>query len=439
MYDAIIIGGGPSGVAAATRVGQLGGKACIIEREFLGGVCSNWGCIPTKAMIASARLVCESVDSERFGVKLTANIDFNKVIWHRDNEIKKSRDVMKHVIEKNNVILVVGEGKLVDKNTVSVNGQEMKARNIIISTGSQSTYPPFVKLSEKVLTSKEMTEIRELPKNLVIMGGGVIGVEFATIFKNLGSNVTIVEMTQGLIENEDKEIGECLADEFRKAGIRLLLGTRAKEINENFVITDKENISYDYVLVATGRRPILDEEILNKLKIKYTKNGVEVNDYMQTNIKNIYCIGDTTGKSILAHVGVRQGIVAANNIMGKWEKMSYIIPRCVYSIPEIACVGKTEKEAKNPKTATVYFKDNARASLEGKDAGFVKVILEGDYLAGMLSIGNNVTEIINEATIMIEKKIKVKDAIRIIHPHPTISETFKYAMQKVCNELVEIP
>jgi dihydrolipoamide dehydrogenase len=439
MFDAIIIGGGPSGVAAAARIGQLGGRACLVEKEVLGGVCSNWGCIPTKAMIASARLMYESLGSERLGVKLSAKVDFNRVIMHRDFEITRSRTIMKQVLEQNNVTLIYGEGRIVDKNTVSVNGQEMRARNIILCTGSVASYPSFVKLNNKVLSSREMTQINEIPRRLVIMGGGVIGVEFATIFRYLGSDVTIVEMAGNLLSNEDPETGKALADEFEKAGIRLVLNSSVKEITDKSVVTDNKEIDYDYVLVATGRKPNLDEENLAGMSIKFDRKGITTNDRMQTSRSNIYAIGDNTGKSILAHVGIRQAVVAANNIMGVWDRMSYVVPRCVYSIPEVACVGKTEKEARNPRTATVYFSDNARASVEGTEEGFVKVILEGDYLAGMQSIGGNVTEIINEATMIIERKIKVRDATRMIHPHPTMSENLKYAMQKAIGELVEAP
>lgn len=439
MYDAIIIGGGPSGIAAAARIGQLGGKAALIEKEYLGGVCTNWGCIPTKAMIASAKIIYENMNSSDFGISSSAKANFDKVIRHRDDEIKKSRDINYEILKKNNVELIIGIGKITGKNTVSVDGNEFKAKSIILCTGSYATYPPFIKLNDRIITSREMTTIRKRPKNLVIMGGGVIGVEFATIFHYLGSKVSIVEMADRLIVNEDKETGECLSEQFRKAGIKLYLGTPVKEINNKFVVTDKDNIPYDIVLVATGRRPLLDAEMLDRLKIKYDKSGVITNDRMQTSLGNVYCIGDSTGKSILAHVGVRQGIVAANNIMGKKDTMNYLTPRCVYSIPEVACVGKTESEAKNPKTATVNFSDNARALLEHKTEGFVKVILEKDHLVGVQMIGNNVTEMISEASIIINNKIKIKDVLMTIHPHPTLSENFKYALQKALGELVEAP
>jgi dihydrolipoamide dehydrogenase len=439
MYDAIVIGGGPSGIAAAARIGQLKGKVALVEKEFLGGVCTNWGCIPTKAMIASAKIVFESKDSEKFGVRTTALPDFEKVIALRDNEIRKSRDVNMEILKTHGVELIQGTGSIFDKNTVEVDGKKYSAKNIILCTGSKTSYPPFVKLNDKVITSREMTTIRKKPKRLVIMGGGVIGDEFATIFRNLGSDVTIIEMADRLMALEDPEIGDVLRQEFEKNGIKVMLGTAVKEIDDRFVVAGESKIPYDYVLVATGRRPFFDEEMLNRLKIKFDRTGVVTDDRLQTSVKNIYCIGDTTGKSILAHVGVRQGIVAANNIMGRKDKMGKVIPRCVYTIPEIACCGKTQAESKDPKTATVYFKDNARSLLEHKTVGFIKVILEKKRLVGVQMIGHNVTEIINEASIIIENNIDLRKVIDTIHPHPTVSETFKYALQKAMGELVEVP
>jgi dihydrolipoamide dehydrogenase len=438
IYDCVVIGGGPSGSVAAARIGQLGGKVCLIEKEFLGGVCTNWGCIPTKAMIASAKVVYENKEAEKLGIYTSTRVDFKKVVIHRDNEIAKSRSAMKELLQKFKVEVVYGEGKIIDKTTVSVNNEKLKTRNIILCTGSKATYPHFIRLSDRVLTSKELTSINVLPRNLAIMGGGVIGCEFATIFRNLGSDVTIIERFDRLVFNEDKEIGEKLAEEFTKMGIKLMLGCSVKDVNDRDIITEKGVVPYDYCLIATGRSPLLDEETLKKLWIDYDKTGVKVNDRMQTTVKNIYCIGDATGKSILAHVGVMQATVAANNIMGKGGKMNYTVPRCVYSIPEIACVGKTELECKNPKTATIQLKNNARATLEGKDTGFVKVIMEKNKIVGFQMIGHNVTEIVNEAALIVKNNISPKDIMSTIHPHPTLGETIKYAVQKAMGELCEI-
>ena len=439
MYDCIIIGGGPSGVAAAARIAQLGGKVCVIEREFLGGVCSNWGCIPTKAMIASAKAVYDIRNSGHLGIFAAPRVDFRKVIRHRDEEIAKSREMLRQVLLSNNVELIIGEGKITDKNTVSAAGREYRTKNIILCTGSRTTFPSFVTLGPKVITSKALTTIKKRPKKLIIMGGGVIGVEFASLFHYLGSDVTIIEMDHHLIAHEDAEISETLASEFTKEGIKLHLGSAVKSIDDKYVLTEKKKIPYDLIMVATGRAPLLDEINLSENKIIFEKQGIMTNNRMQTSIPNIYSIGDNTGKSILAHVGIRQGVVAANNIMGRWDEIDYIVPRCVYSIPEVACVGKTTIEGKNPLTATVMLAENARASVENREQGFVKVIIENNKLVGVQMIGHNVTEIINEATLIIQKKIDIKGAVKIIHPHPTISETLKFAMQKAIGELVELP
>jgi dihydrolipoamide dehydrogenase len=439
MYDAIIIGGGPSGLAAAARIGQLGGKAALIEKSELGGVCTNWGCIPTKAMVASAKLIHELKFSENLGIIAKPKIDFDKVIKHRDKQIFDSRKISKKILTSFRVKIIKGEGKIIDKNTVEVKNTKYKTKNIIYCVGSRPSYPPFVKLSDKILTSKQLVRIRKRPKKLVVIGGGVIGVEFATIFSSLGSKVTIIEMANRLLFNEDKEIGQELKKAYKKQGIDVKLGKPFSKIDSKYVYVGKEKIPYDKVLIATGRRPILNEEMLKSISIKYDKHGIKVNSKMQTSIKNIYSIGDSTGKSILAHVGIRQGIVAANNIMKKKDSMDYTVPRCVYSIPEVAAVGKTTNECKNPKTFTYELEHNPKYALDNHHNGFIKVILEKNKLVGFQMIGYNVSELINEATLILRNNIPARKIMDTIHPHPTLGESIKFAVQMAYGELVEAP
>ena len=438
-YDAIIIGAGPSGVTCAARIAQLGGKVAIVEKSFFGGVCSNWGCIPTKAMVASAKIVHENSLSEKLGIVTTTKVNFDKVVKHRDEQINLSRKSMKLVLKSFGVDIIIGEGKIIDKDTVQVKDKKYSTKNMVICTGSKPVFPPFIKLNDNILSSKQFVKINKLPKKIVIIGGGVIGVEFASIFALLGSKVTIVEMFDRLLVNEDNEISNILETEFMKLGINLDLGQGVKSIDENFVYTKTAKYEYDKVLVATGRAPIIDEEMLKNVNVKYSKKGIDVNDKMETSIDNIYSIGDSTGKSILAHVGTRQAIVAAHNIMKQKDNMDYIVPRCVYSIPEIACVGKTQNECKNPKTALFDLKWNAKAQLSGHEVGFIKVISENNMIVGFQMIGHNVSELVGEAIVIIQKKISAKDIAKIIHPHQTVGESVKLSVLKLMDELVDIP
>jgi dihydrolipoamide dehydrogenase len=437
MYDAIIIGGGPSGVAAATRIAQLGGKVAIIEKDKVGGVCVNWGCMPTKAMLASAKVVKEGFHAETFGIKVKTSIDFKKVVAYRDAVIEKSREHAKQILESYGIEIIYGEGAMIDKNTVGKNGSTFQTKNIILSTGSEVTIPNTIQLSKKVLTSKELVQIKTLPKKLVIIGGGVIGLEFASMFHLLGSQVTIIEMADKLLPNEDKEISQAMQEHITKQGITLLLSTKVEQITNDVVVSSSGKIPYDVVLVATGRKPLLPILTLDRLKIQYTSKGVLVNEKMQTNVKNVYCVGDTTGKSILAHVGMQQGVVAANNIMGQKDEIQYCIPRCIYSFPEVACVGKTEKEVKNPKTAIIHFKDVAKAIIDDKQEGFVKIIMEKENIVGFQMMGPSVTELINEAALIVSANITTKQILSTIHPHPTLGEIVKFAVQKATGQFLE--
>jgi dihydrolipoamide dehydrogenase len=439
MYDAVIVGGGPSGVTCAARIAQLRGKVAIVERSFLGGVCSNWGCIPTKAMIASARFVYESARSESLGVKSKVQVDFSKVVKHRDRQIANSRKMMADVLSGFGVELIKGEGKLLDRNTVKVGNRILRAKNIVVATGSKATIPPTMQLSDKVLSSKEMVRINHLPKRLVVIGGGVIGVEFATIFSLLGSKVTIVERFDRLVFNEDEDVSILLQDEFKRQGMTVYLGASVTKIDKRFVHAGNSRIPYDTVLVATGRLPLLDEKTLTGLNVDFDKYGIKTNTKMQSSVSGIYAIGDSTGKSILAHVGTRQAVVAANNIMGRKDSISYVIPRCVYSIPEIACVGKTEKEALGSKSCIFHLKDNAKAMLENHAIGFIKVIFERDRIVGFQMIGHNVTELVGEATLIVQHKIPARKICDTIHAHPTLGESLKFAIQKAVGELVDVP
>lgn len=439
MYDAVIIGAGPSGIAAATRIAQLGGKVALIEKEKLGGVCTNWGCVPTKAMVAVSRQIFENKKAKDMGLTVSTKIDFKKVIGYRDNASNTHREAMRDILKSYKVEMIRGKGVMLNKNTVQVGTKKLSTKNIIHCTGSDSFIPPSITISKKVLTSKEFIQITQLPKRLVIIGGGVIGSEFASIFHHLGSKVTIIEYSDRLLAAEDPEIGRTLTEEFKKQGITVLTNTPVEKVDDAHVHIKGKKIPHDIVLVATGRRPIIDEEELKRVGVKHDTHGIKVNNKLQTNIKNIYSIGDNTGKSILAHVGIRQGIVAANTIMGVNDSMNYVTPRCVYTIPEVAAVGKTERQVTNPKIGTFQLAHTAKGVLDNEKMGFVKVILEKDKVVGFQMIGHEVTEMVNEAALIVANNISAKKIDNTIHPHPTMGEAIRYAIQDALGDNVDQP
>ncbi|MFH1916463.1 MAG: dihydrolipoyl dehydrogenase [Nanoarchaeota archaeon] len=439
IYDAIIVGGGPAGIAAAVRIAQLSGKPVIIEEDCLGGVCTNWGCIPTKAMLASAKLAHAAMHAPKVGVSLEVSIDFRKIVRHRDEQIKISQEHNKEILESYGVEVMQGKGILKDKNHVVVEGKEIEGGNIIICTGSESKTIPGLPTNDRVLTSKEMVSIRELPKRLVIIGGGVIGLEFASLFAYLGSKVVVIEACERLLSGEDPEISAEIKNALESFGVTIALSAKVTGIDDRQVKTEGKGYMYDKVLLAVGRSPALDVLVIEKLGITYDKMGIVINERMQTSLKNVYAIGDATGRSVLAHVGTRQAVVAANTIMGMKDEMPSCIPRCVYSIPEIACAGKTEKEAKSPKVFIYPLSMNAKAQLEGYPEGFIKVILEKDVIVGFQMIGHNVTELVHEATLIVENKMKARDIAKTIHAHPTIGESIKLTVQMAIGECVDVP
>ncbi|USN45727.1 MAG: dihydrolipoyl dehydrogenase [Candidatus Woesearchaeota archaeon] len=438
VFDAIILGAGPSGVACAVRIAQQGGKPLVIERSFVGGVCTNWGCIPTKAMIASAKNLLLVDQAKKLGVSGNVKAPFAKVIAHRDKEILASRNYNVAILKSYGIPLVHGEGKILDKRTVAIKGATFLAKNIVIATGSKPILPTFFEQKKNVLTSKELVSIKKLPKRLVIIGGGVIGVEFASIFNQLGSKVTIIELADRLLCNEDREIGDALAVSFRKQGIQILLNKQVTKLTETSVVVDGKRIPYDKLLVATGRRPLLDELMLERLRINFEQSGILVNDRMQTSLSNIYAIGDATGKSILAHVGIRQALVAANTIVREKDRMTYVVPRAVFSFPEVACVGKTEREVAHAKVGTFSFANNPKARLEGNTEGFVKVIIEKNKIVGFQMIGEGVTELLGEATLIVSAGMSPRQVINTIHPHPTRTEVIKNAVEIAMGESVDV-
>ena len=453
-YDVAVLGGGPGGYVAAIRAAQLGNKVAIVESNDLGGVCLNWGCIPTKALLKNAQVFDYIKNSKKYGI----NIDSYEVNWSK--VIKRSRDVSKrlskgieYLIKKNKITYLPKRGVLFDKNTISLDNDEtLKAAKIIIATGSTPKKIPIFKVDKKVvITSREAMVLDEIPKDLVIIGAGAIGVEFAHLYSTFGSNVTLIEGLDRIVPNEDEDISKELESIFRKRKINVLTGCKVDKIDQNkkhatVYIDGKDSIKADKVLIAVGVTGNINNIGLEDLNIKTEDGFISVNEKMQTNIDSIYAIGDVCGPPLLAHVASFEGVLAAEHLSGETvDPMTYDnVPGCTYCQPEIASVGYTEKQALDKgysvKVGKFPFSALGKALADGNRDGFVKIIYDEKYgeLLGCHIIGDNATNIISEISIARNLETTFTEILKTIHPHPTLSEAIQEATAQAFGEAIHI-
>ncbi len=408
MYDAIIIGAGPGGYECAKTIVELGGKPLLVEKDSPGGTCTNWGCIPTKALVSSIETFETIKSASRKGITAeNVSIDFSKVMARKDRIVKTIVRGIELSLKNNNIELIKGEAHIISKDKVKINDQEYVAKNIVIATGSEP-----IKIFDNCLTSKDMLSLTEVPETLTIVGGGAIGVEFGNIFKILGSNVTIIEALPSILPNMDKDVSEEITNVLKRKGIKILTGTKAENPEGT-------------VLCAIGRRPKFPKEELNSIGVK-SDRAIEVNKQLQTSIPSIYAVGDCTGQVQLAHVASMQGIVAAHNIMDKTQSMDYsIIPACVYTTPEAASVGVNEQDVEDPIIKKATYASNAKARTTDSIAGFLKIITnqEGTIL-GIHIVGTHATDLIQNAVTLLKTKSTLEDIKNTIHAHPSLGELF---------------
>jgi dihydrolipoamide dehydrogenase len=450
VYDLGIIGGGPAGYVAAERAGQKGLKVVLFEKDKLGGVCLNEGCIPTKTLLYVAKLYEHANNSELYGLKCNdITFDFNQIMKRKDKVVRKlvgGVDVkmkkLKVDVIKEHVIIKGKEKELIK---LSAGNNEWSCKNILISTGSLPIIPPIKGIKrEEICISKEILEIEELPESLIIIGGGAIGMEFAGFFSSMGTKVSVFEIMPEILPETDKEIAGMLRHELGKKGVDFYLNTRVTEIKtaKDTRIAIAENgekqieVSAEKLLVSVGREPVLKGFGLENIGVTTEKGRILIDDKCLTNIPNVYAAGDVTGKSYLAHAASRQGEVVVNNISGTGDLMRYnAIPSVIYTNPEIASVGITEQEAQKRKTRYILssvpmaYSGRFVAENEGKN-GLIKIIAGEKYgeILGVHMIGNSSSEIIYGAAAMIETELRIKDIREIIFPHPTVSEIIKEAI-----------
>ncbi|WP_319562039.1 dihydrolipoyl dehydrogenase [Marispirochaeta sp.] len=441
-YDLIVIGAGPGGYIAAERAGEAGQKVLLVEKEEMGGECTNWGCIPTKSLLAGAKQFVHAKESERFGVTVSgAKYDLKTAMAWKQETIETLRAGIAFLMKKNKVEVLKGSAVLNPNRSVNVNGGVYRAKNIIIATGSSAAVPPIPGADGKnVVTNRGILSIEALPKKLAVIGGGVIGVEFASYFSAVGVQVTVVEMMDEILPLMDGEFAKAM----RKAvkGIEFVTSAKVTKITGKGVEYEKggktETAEADLILMSVGRRPNL--EGFTEAGLDISRSGIKVDEKMRTNLPGVFAVGDVTGTSLLAHSASRMGEVAVNTILGKEDRMRYhAIPWAVYTLPEAAGCGLTEKEAAEKgipvKTATVQMRANGRFLAEhGKrEPGMCKVLVHAEKrsLLGVHIMGGVASEIIPVASAMIEAELRADEIKEIIFPHPAVAEVIRDAVWEI--------
>ena len=446
-YDLVVIGSGPGGYVAAIRAGQLGLKTAIVEKEELGGVCLNWGCIPSKSLLKNAEIVSYFKRADEFGLKMdNFHADYSVAIDRSRKVVDRNTKGVAFLLDKNKVDHIQGTAKIVGAGKVEIapDGNVLEAKNIIIATGARPrSIPPLPIDGEKIITSRESIVLSDLPSSIVIVGGGAIGVEFAYIYKMYGVQVTIVEMLPRLVPSEDEDISAQLERAFKRHRIDFLTGAGVTGVDTSgagvTVTVDKDGaaqtLECDKVLVAIGVQPNVEDLGLETVGIATGRIGIVVDEKMATNVAGIYAIGDVNGKLPLAHVASAQAVLAVENIAGlETQPLDYVyMPRATYCMPQIASFGLTEAQAreqgKEIKIGTFNVQANGKALAMGEDAGLIKLVVDakhGELLGGHL-IGPEVTELLGELSMTRLLEGTVLELGWAVHAHPSLSEMLKEA------------
>ena len=460
QFDVTVIGGGPGGYVAAIRASQLGLKVGLVEKEKLGGICLNWGCVPSKALLKSAELMHSIKRAEEFGLMVKdVSVDWSKII-------KRSRDVSERIVKgvaylmkKNKIEVIPGTAKLTGKTSIEVtkDGKATEAitsASIILATGARPRSVPGVTIDHKaVLTSTEAMTLSERPGSMIVIGGGAIGVEFAYFYNSFGTRVTVVEMLPSLLPKEDKEITKILESSLKKQGIEILTGTKVESVSVDggvkVKVADKDTkrtLSADVALMAVGVQGNIENIGLETVGIKAERAMILTNEFQQTNLPNIYAIGDVAGPPWLAHAASHQGVVAADHIAGKAKHGidRTNIPSCTYCHPQVASVGLTEEDAVRAghkvKVGRFPFRPLGKAMAMGESEGTVKLVFDERYgeLLGAHIIGPEATELIAELGMAKALETTSKEILHTMHAHPTLSEAIMEAAGQAFNEAIHI-
>ena len=429
MNDLIIIGAGPGGYELALEARKFNLSTVLIEKAEVGGTCLNCGCIPTKSYYKNAEFLKSLNKANKFGVNIVDySFDFKKALDRKDEIVTLLKGGVETSLNKAGVNLIKGSAKLVNKNTVMVDNEMILAKNIVIATGSS---PIMIPNFNDALSSTELLALEELPQKLVIIGGGVIGLEFASIFNAFGTKVEVVEMLDKIIPNVDYEVSKRLMAYLKTSGIKFHLNSQALSYDNKKVLIKNKNgeliIECDQVLVSVGRKPNIDGLGLEELDIVFDKKGIKVDENFKTNIDNIYAIGDVNGKNMLAHYATFSGYHVLNHILGVENKINFnLIPASVFTFPEVAVVGLTEElcEGLNYKVHKSLYRANGKAQTMDETDGYVKIITIDDSIVGVHIIGESASVLIHEMSSLMNNGITLKAFKNIIHAHPTLSEIY---------------
>ena len=460
-YNLIVVGSGPGGYVAAIRASQLGMKVAVVEKESLGGICLNWGCIPTKALLKSAQVFDYVSHSADYGINIKdSSVDFDSIINRSRGVADGMSKGVNFLMKKNKIDILSGFGKIIEKNVVEVtdeNGAKNnhKSDNIIIATGGRSRELPNIKIDgEKVIEYRKAMTLKKQPKSIIVIGSGAIGSEFAYFYNSIGTKVTLIEYLPNILPLEDIDVSKQLEKSFKKVGIDIMTNTEVKDVKTNskgckvtFLRNNKEEtMDSEVVLSAVGVETNIENIGLEELGIITEKGKINVDDYYKTNIDGIYAIGDIVKGPALAHVASAEGIICVEKIAGKNPGvLNYDnIPSCTYCSPEVASVGFTEKQAKDLgyeiKVGKFPFSASGKANASGHSDGFVKVIFDkkyGEWL-GCHMVGYNVTEMIAEVVAARKLETTAHEIIKSVHPHPTMSEAIMEATAAAYDEVIHL-
>ena len=450
MYDLIILGGGPAGYNAAERAGHAGLKTLVIEERALGGVCLNEGCIPTKTLLYSAKIYDYAKHGKDYGVTFdAAAIDHAFVVDRKNKVVKQLVSGVGAKLKKSGVEVVKASASIKERNAegfvVVAEGKEYVGKQLLIATGSSAALPPIDGLADSLkngfaLTNREVLDLKEIPKTITIVGGGVIGLEMASYFNSVGSKVYVVEMMDHIAGPVDREISSMLQKDYAARGVEFILGARVTSIKDKAVTYEKDGkttaLACDYALVSIGRRPRTAGIGCENIGLKLERGAIVTNEYGKTNVPGVWAAGDVNGKSMLAHTAYREGEVCINNILGKKDRINYnAIPSVIYTNPEVASVGETAESAKEKgldvSIQTVTLKYSGRYIAENEHGnGVVKIITDNKHhnIVGLHMIGSYASEIIYGAAMMVETEMRVADIQKLVFPHPTVCEVVREAM-----------
>lgn len=453
VYDLIVLGGGPAGYLAGERAGHAGLRTLVIEKRAFGGVCLNEGCVPSKSLLYSAKIFDYAKHSEDYGVTMgPASIDQKKVIARKNKVVKTLVGGIEMTLRSNKVDTVKAFGKIcgrgADGYIVEADGKEYIGKQLLIATGSAPVVPPIPGVKEGVssglvLTNREILDLEEIPKNLVVVGGGVIGLEMASYYNSVGASVTIIEMMPKIAGPTDDEISDILLKNYMKKGITFHLGAKVTEVTKDAVIFEKdgktESVKADKVLLSIGRRAVSSDIGLETIGVEVNRGAIVTDRHQKTNVPGVYAAGDVNGKSMLAHTAYREAEVAVNNILGKKDIMRYdAIPAVIYTNPEVGSVGETEKTAKEKGydfevvKLPMAYSGRYVAENEGGN-GIIKLLVDKKYrrVIGCHVLSNYASEFVVAAVMLIESQWKIDDIKEFVFPHPTVCEIIREAIFQV--------